>query len=75
MTCFSGEVRLRDIPKLDRYALVNVLGAMLTFGAAGSLLGTTATTGAADVAVVVLLVLVGVMNVYIVDRELREVSP
>ncbi len=76
MTRLAGNrtgVRLRDIPKLDRYALVNVAGAVLSFATAGTLLGTTGVSTPLDAAVVVLLAVVGVLNVYVVDRELREV--
>jgi len=68
------QVRLRDIPKLDRYGLVNVAGAVLSFATAGTLLGTAGVAIPLDAAVVVLLAVVGMLNVYVVDRELREVS-
>jgi len=78
MTYPRGEVRLRDIPQLSRDGLIMLGGALLSFGMAGFMLtmvpAESQTRTLVRLGIWAAFLLLGLANMWGVDRELREVS-
>lgn len=80
MTYFSGEVRLRDLPKASKQAWLSAFCAVGCFAIVGYDLTKvlTAVQSGGDATApwlwTTLLLALGLGNLWVVDRELREVS-
>jgi len=76
MTYFPGEVRLRDPPKASKTAWLAAVCAVGSFALAGYDLTAVQTGGNPTGPWLwsTLLLAVGLGNLWVVDRELREVS-
>lgn len=80
MTNATAQRRLRDLPRTSLGGRVAAVGAAFGFAGVGAMIpgvSTALQTGAHEVALalaLVLLVAMSLANLWVVDRELREVS-
>jgi hypothetical protein len=73
MTTHGGQVRLRDLPRLGWVGRLNAFAAAVTLSWTGVVLGMGEVSGLLAGFTGVTLAL-GLANLYLLDRELREVS-
>lgn len=73
MTTGRGQVRLRDLPRLSGIGKLNAVAAAVTLSAAGGLLG-LGEWSVASVSLLGVTLTLGMANLYLLDKQLREVS-